>query len=591
MLRNWKLLWQLYVPYLLITLLSLAILGGSTYRSIRSFYLDRAAENLEIRAKLLKLDLAPAMAGGDTSLAFNLCRLYSQKTDDRVTLLAGSGRVIFDSHENASVMDNHADRPEVQMALQGETGKSTRYSHTVDRDMMYLAFPLDSGRGTAGVLRVATPLSKLDRELASMAWRILVAGLVAALLATVVILAVSQRINRPLEKLKSGASRFAAGELKHKLALPDIPEIAALAETMNLMAERLDERIQTVINQRNEVEFLLSGMVEGVIYLDLESRIIRINRAAGWILDADSAGSQGRYIQEIVRNTSLLRFIEQLIADWRDRDQEIVLHQSDGNRILQVSGIILQQQGAAEGVMLVLHDISDLRKLENIRRDFVANVSHELKTPVTSIIGYVQTLLGGAMKDEQALERFLKTIDKQAERLQAIIEDLLDLSRIEREDYKAELALVPVKIKDMLGSVIQNLKASAGEKYIAIRLACPDDLSWNLYASLLDQAVANLIDNAVKYSEPGKEITVEARQESRELKISVIDRGCGIEPRHLPRLFERFYRVDKGRSRSKGGTGLGLAIVKHIVQLHHGRVDVSSAPGEGSTFTIIIPSA
>jgi len=591
MLRNWKLLWQLYVPYLLITLLSLAILGGSTYRSIRSFYLDRAAEDLEIRARLLKLDLAPALAGGDTSLAFNLCRLYSQKTDDRVTLLAGSGRVIFDSHENASVMDNHADRPEVQMALQGDTGKSTRYSHTVDRDMMYLAFPLDSGRGTAGVLRVATPLSKLDKELTTMAWKILIAGLVAALLATVVILVLSQRINRPLEKLKSGASLFAAGELKHKLDLPDIPEIATLAETMNLMAERLDERIQSVVRQRNEVEALLSGMVEGVIYLDMEARIIRINRAAVRILDAESTDSQGRYIQEIVRNTSLLRFIEQLIADWRGREEEIVLHQSTGDRILHVSGIIMQQQGAADGVMLVLHDITDLRKLENIRRDFVANVSHELKTPVTSIIGYVQTLLSGAMKDEQDLERFLKTIDKQAERLQAIIEDLLDLSRIEREDYKAELTLVPVKIKDMLGSVIQNLKASAGEKYIAIRLACPDDLSWNLYASLLDQAVANLIDNAVKYSEPGQEITVEARQDGRELKISVIDRGCGIEPRHLPRLFERFYRVDKGRSRSKGGTGLGLAIVKHIVQLHHGRVDVSSAPGEGSTFTIIIPSA
>ena len=264
--RNWKLLWQLYVPYLLITLLSLAILGGSAYWSIRSFYFERAAEDLEIRARLLKQDVAPALAGDDTSSAFNLCRLYSQKTDDRVTLIAVSGRVIFDTHENAAVMDNHADRPEIQRALEDRTGKSSRFSHTLNRDMIYLALPLEDGQGIAWVLRVATPLSKLDMELTWMAWKIMAAGLVAALLATVVILVVSQRISRPLEKLKSGASLFAAGELKHKLSLPDIPEIATLADTMNLMAERLDERIQSVVKQRNEVESLLSGMVEGVIY-------------------------------------------------------------------------------------------------------------------------------------------------------------------------------------------------------------------------------------------------------------------------------------------------------------------------------------
>ncbi|HUU27640.1 MAG TPA: ATP-binding protein [archaeon] len=588
--RSWKLIWQLYFPYLLITLGSLLILGWYAGYSMREFYLSQTANILEVRANLLKQLLSEQFASGDTAGVLRLCEQYGRKVQARVTLILSSGRVIYDTDENPGQMDNHADRPEVIEALSGNIGRSIRFSHTLGTDMMYLAAPMEAGGEIVGVLRVAKPLNTLKQALRTVKVKVLLGGLGAALLAAAVILLISRRISLPLEKLRLGAEHFARGELEHKLPVPEIPEIGDLARAMNVMAESLEDRIRTVVRQRNELESLLSGMTEGVIAVDKEERVIRLNQAAGRLLGVSPEDCHGRQIQEVVRNRQLQEFTGKVLSSRKPLEEEIVFYYDKGEQILQAHSTLLKEvTGQPSGVLIVLSDVTGLRRLENIRREFVANVSHELKTPITTIKGFVETLLGSPRQKKQDLERFLKIINKQANRLDAIIEDLLSLSRIEQEEEKEAILLAEGLIKDMLTASIQFNQTKAEEKNIRLELNCPADLKARIDASLLEQAVANLIDNAIKYSDPGSQVLIEAEGIGNEVLINVRDKGCGIEARHLPRLFERFYRVDKARSRKLGGTGLGLAIVKHIAQIHRGHVTVQSTPGLGSVFSIHLP--
>jgi two-component system, OmpR family, phosphate regulon sensor histidine kinase PhoR len=584
--RNLRMIWRLYLPYLLITLVSLLALGWFAFQSMREFYLDQTAADLKMKCELLTPELVALLAAGDADSAIRMCAQVSPRLEARVTLILSSGRVIYDSDENQEVMDNHADRAEVMDAMNGKVGMSIRFSHTLGTDMMYLGTPLTVNGNITGVLRVSKSLIAIEQTLVSMSGKLLAGVIFVALLAAAVTLFISRRISLPLEKLKLGAERYAKGDLQHQLPVPGTPEIRALAEAMNLMARQLDNRIQTIVQQRNELESLLSGMTEGVIAVDTDRRVIWLNRAAGLILGVHPDASRDRFIQEIVRNSCLVEFIDKLIHERQPLEEEIVLHDSDGERIFRTYGVILQDRQQS-GVLVVLNNITELRRLENIRTDFVTNVSHELKTPITSIKGFIETLLDGAMDDRENYERFLKIISKQTDRLQAIIEDLLSLSRIEQD--KAEIALEEHALTGILKSAIQFCQPPAQSNNIRLDLHCPDDVLVMANAPLLEQAVMNLIDNSIKFSEPGNSVLIEASIDDSDLVISVSDQGCGIEAQHLPRLFERFYRVDKARSRQSGGTGLGLAIVKHIAQVHHGMVDVQSTPGQGSVFTVKLP--
>jgi two-component system phosphate regulon sensor histidine kinase PhoR len=367
--------------------------------------------------------------------------------------------------------------------------------------------------------------------------------------------------------------------------VPDTEEIGELAESLNEMAAHLDERIRTTLRQRNEQEAVLASMMEGVIAVDNNERVIWLNQAAARLLGIID-DVRARDIHEVVRNTDLQRFIARVLNERQAIEGEIVLRDTS-EHYMQAHGTILQdERGDGIGTLVVMNDMTHLRRLENVRREFVANVSHELRTPITSIKGFVETLLDGAMYDPNDARRFLEIIAKHAERLNAIIEDLLALSRIEQEAEKAEILLQPSRIDPVLRSAMQACEMKALAKDISITLNCQDTLRANINAPLLEQAIINLIDNAIKYSESGESVDVRAEGRDGEVLISVQDHGCGIEKEHLPRLFERFYRVDKGRSRKLGGTGLGLAIVKHITQAHGGHITVDSTPGMGSSFTI-----
>jgi len=586
-----RLLWQLYPSYLLIILIGIIAVLWYASKSLRETYVERTAADLETRARLLEKQVSAKLTSVSGESVDSLCKELGKKASTRITVIRTSGEVIGDSEEDPGKMDNHANRPEVRGALAGSSGTSTRFSRTLQQNMMYVAVPLRVNGEIVGVLRTSIPLTSIDEALRAIQFKIALAGLIVAVLAAVVSLVVSRRISRPLEKLRQGAELFARGDLESRLPVPDSEELGGLAEAMNHMAYQLDSRIRTATKQRNEMEAVLSSMVEGVLAVDAEERVIGINHAAAELLEVDSAHIQGRTIHEVVRNSELLRFVARTLVSMWPVEGDIVLR-NGGEKFLQAHGTILRDaDGRGIGALVVLNDVTRMRRLENVRREFVANVTHELRTPVTSVKGFVETLLDGALSDPENAKHFLSIIARQTDRLNAIIDDLLSLSRIEQETEDEEIVLKEDRIVDVLQAAIQVCETKAAAKKIAIDLECEEGVSVRINPPLLEQAVVNLIDNAIKYSDRKGTIHVGAVMRDAEIIVSVRDHGCGITKEHLPRLFERFYRVDKARSRKLGGTGLGLAIVKHIAQAHGGKVTVESTPGKGSNFQIHLPAS
>jgi two-component system phosphate regulon sensor histidine kinase PhoR len=356
------------------------------------------------------------------------------------------------------------------------------------------------------------------------------------------------------------------------------------------MASKLRERIETVLSQANEQEAVFSSMVEGLLAVDTDERIIRMNRAAAAFFDVDPDEARGRTIQEVIRNPELQKFVTRALTSREPVEGDIILRVNGGERFLQAHGaLLLDAESSRRGLVVVLNDVTRLRQLEAVRRDFVANVSHELRTPITSIKGFVETLRDGAIHNREDAEHFLGIIAKQSDRMNSIIADLLTLSRVEQDMEKEKVRFETGRLTEALREAVQVCERKASEKEISIGIECPQDLTARINAALIEQAVVNLIDNAVKNSDPGTRVTVSAGRSDGGTVISVADEGYGIPAKHIPRLFERFYRVDKARSSKLGGTGLGLAIVKHIAQAHGGSVSVESTPGSGSKFTIFLP--
>jgi two-component system phosphate regulon sensor histidine kinase PhoR len=577
---------QIYLTLLFIALLSVVAITWITSRSWRHFYMTELAGDLEAQARLASVLAGEKLTQGEIAGLDDFCKNLGKFSDTRLTVVLKNGRVIGDSLRDISTMGDLSNRPEIQAALAGRVGQDQRF--VSGQDMMYLAVPvMDQGRPVAAV-RAALPLGHIRQTLSSVYLKVGLGSLGIILLGAGLSLVLSRRLTRPLEEFRRGAERFARGDLSLKLPRPDLVELVSLGETMNHMAVQLDERIGTIIRQRQEQEAVLASMVEGVIAVDSRSRIISLNRAATNLLGMDPAFVIQRSINEVVENADLQWFITRSLAASQTIEGEINL-KGDKPRFLQAHGTTLKDpQGKAFGVLIVVHDVTRLRQLENARRDFVANVSHELKTPITSIKGFVETLLEGAMLDPEHAGEFLRIIGRQADRLGAIIEDLLSLSRIEQEAEQGKVHLVGRKIKTILKAAIQACNTRSEGKKIDVKLRCSEDLRARVNGPLLEQALINLIDNAVKYSDPGSLIAVQADKEDGQVMIKVKDQGVGIAKEHLPRLFERFYRVDPSRSRKVGGTGLGLAIVKHIAQAHGGKVGVESSPGQGSTFTVYL---
>jgi two-component system phosphate regulon sensor histidine kinase PhoR len=591
MAKKKRFLWQLFPTYLLITVISLVAATWFATRTLERFYLEQSASDLEARARLFAAQVSEYLTPLDERNIDRLCKNIGSQATTRITFILPSGKVIGDSTEDPARMDNHADRPEVLEALSGKRGMSVRYSRTLQKNMMYVGVPLKKTFHVMGVVRASIPLVFIDEAIKSIQTKIAIGGLLIAIFAAILSLLVSRRITRPIEEIRKGAERFARGEFEGRLPVARSEEIGSLAETLNKMAKEFQERINTIVRQRGELEAVFSSMVEGVVAVDNEERIINLNQAACGMFEADPSQAVGRSIQEVVRNVDLQRFVKRALSSENPVEKDILLY-SNRERILNGRGVTLYGPGGNRiGALIVLNEVTRLRRLENIRRDFVANVSHEIKTPLTAIKGFVETLRDGAVEDHKDAERFLEIIIKHVDRLDAIVEDLLSLSRIEQGAERRQIPISESPLEELLRSAIQLCKVKANPKNIRLELSCEEGLKARINRPLLEQAVVNLLDNAIKYSDANSLVRVEAGQEHDGIVVRVHDQGRGIGKEHLPRLFERFYRADKARSRDLGGTGLGLAIVKHIAQAHGGRVSVKSTIGKGSTFTIHLPGS
>jgi two-component system phosphate regulon sensor histidine kinase PhoR len=587
--RRKRLLWQLFPSYLLITLVTLLAASWYASEAMRRFFLDQTETDLKARASLLEKQIKGLISPLGAENIDTICKEAGRLSATRITVILPDGTVIGDSRETPRLMDNHANRPEIISALAGQTGTSLRFSNTLLQRMLYVAIPIRDHQGIVAVLRTALPATALEAEIGSIQLKIALGGCIIALLAAAISWVISRRISRPIEQMKKSAEQFAAGDFSQQLNFSSTLEMAGLADALNQMANQLDHRIKTIINQRNQLETVLASMLEGVIAVDSEERIVSINRAAAQLFENEPASCQNKSIQEVIRSSALQQFIRRALSNPKPAEEDITVYQNEERVIDVKSTPLLDADRQQIGTLVVFNDVTQLRDLENMRRDFVANVSHEIKTPLTAIKGFVETLQQGKVHRAEEKERFLSIIQKHVDRLNSIIEDLLALSRIEQEDERREINFQQIKIRDIFEAAVQLCRPKAEEKKVRIELDCDKETTAVLDPTLIEQAVANLLDNAIKYSEPQSAVLLRSRRQNSEVVISVEDHGIGIAQKHLPRLFERFYRVDQARSRSMGGTGLGLAIVKHIAQAHGGQVTVESRLGEGSRFSIHLP--
>ena len=522
------------------------------------------------------------------------CRAEVEASATRLTVIAADGRVLCDSEADPSGMVNHLQRPEVADALRTGTGLARRESATVHYALLYAA--VRAGEGPAArIVRVALPLDILagaDRHLATA---VVLTLLFAVTVAFLPALYVANRIGRRLERMIGFSRTVASGDFSARLPLAYDDELGALETRLNEMAERVRSSFRRMQEEGEKVQGILRAMSEGVVVVSPAAEVIVINRRAEDIFGLTGGPDyRGRHLLEMCRDPELQELLRAL-ARWDETQpqaREIVLAAGDP-RILAVSVSLLSDTaGALSGFVLVFHDITELKKLETMRRDFVANVSHEIRTPLTAIRGYAETLLGGALGDAARARQFLAVIARHAERLSRLVDDLLTLSDLELG--KTALKKEVVHLEDLVDAVLEVIGEKAGHGQVTVAKAIPADLPLLLGdGDRLQQVLINLMDNAVKYTPAGGRVTIAARLAANGptpvVEVEVRDSGVGIPAGELPRLSERFYRVDKARSRELGGTGLGLAIVKHIVQAHGGRLEIASTVNVGTTVRFSVP--
>jgi len=590
--KNRTLFLQFFGVHILILFLAVGLVSFYAWHTSKGAFVRQWIRELDMQARLA----AALLPDGDGRVeAGNVERFFSRlghAGEHRFTMILPDGKVLGDTAAESERMELHNDRPEVVEAFKNGRGMSQRYSASVGKQMLYLAQRVPQEGPAQAVVRVSVPMRTLTREL-DAAGRILVVLVVVVLGATLAISYLAAlRIIGPVSDLQNGVTRIGEGDLAYRLAIPPVPHLADLARSINQTADRLQKYIQALNEERNLRTLILANMTRGVIALDNGQVILDLNESARRLLSLSGRMPEGTRIGEVVRYPELLTLIEASEKSEEAVEKEMAAGTSRDVQLNMRATALKDVAGNRVGTLLVLSDVTLLRRLETVRQDFVANVSHELRTPVTSVKGFAETLLDGAMRDPETAERFLKIIVRQANQLELIIRDLLELSRLEQNSSQS-LDRQPMPVAGVLKSAIELCQTRADDRGVKLCLSCAAELTAVMHAGLMEQAVVNLIDNAIKYGGGAESarVDIEAVKEGASVvRITVRDYGPGIEHKHLDRLFERFYRVDKGRSRELGGTGLGLAIVKHIVLLHNGTVSVESELGNGAAFTIRLPA-
>lgn len=588
---------------------SLTLVGLMLERRERAALEVQAIGKLEAQASLLSGEVAQARLEGDA-----WARRAATRTRARVTVIASDGRVLADSDEPSGKMDNHATRPEVVQALAAGRGHAIRFSRTVNRDLVYFGQVVPQPGGYHLILRLAIPVGEVTHGFSRFRRDFLGVALVSLAVAAGIALLWARRITQPLRQMAEFAQAVARGELGHRLRLRSRDELGDLAEALNSMTSDLQETLQQLEAEGRRIRTIMESMAEGLLAIDGRGRISLVNPAAEAMLGLKRDAALGQTPLEAVRSHDLDELLKAAARQEAGASVEITLAYPR-RRILAGTAVAIRDAGGAiQGTVLVFRDITQLKRLEEARMEFVVNVSHELRTPLTAIRGYAETLLDDGLKNREEARKFLEIIHRHAERLGRLLNDLLDLSNIELD--RTPLLIRPLGVAEAVRQAVAMLAPQAERKAVRLATEFPDALSPVLAdRDRLLQVLVNLIDNAVKYTPEGGSVTVTARQVNLStgqlvdpgrrideltprpidhgdlVEIAVEDTGIGIPAKDLPRITERFYRVDKARSRDLGGTGLGLAIVKHLVQAHHGSLAIESEPGKGTRVRVILPAA
>jgi two-component system phosphate regulon sensor histidine kinase PhoR len=601
-----RLRWRIALPY--VALILVATLGLTLYISdqVRQVRLADLEAQLLADARLSANSVAPLLQGGtDPETLDELARNWATPLEARVTIIGADGIVLGESHEDRAQMDNHLSRPEVQQALKEGQGSRMRYSATLGYEMMYAAVPIraattqGSEGPVLGVMRVALPLGEIEANVGRLRQNILLAGLGMALAAALLAMFIAGRTTQPVRQLTTVAKRMAGGDLDARLFPSSRDEVGQLTRAFNHMADQIREQVTSLAEEQGRLAAVLDHMADGVLITDGAGQVRLVNAAAARLLDTSEERALGRSFAQVAPYHPLI----DLWKACRDQGEEQV-------EMVEVSrhGLFLQaivtpfgyasfdqaqdRQGGpfedadAEGYLVILQDLTRIRRLETVRRDFISNISHELRTPLAGLKALVDTLRGGAIKDPPAAKRFLKRMDIEVDALAQMVEELLELSRIESGQAPLRLAATPMS--ELVVPAVDRLRPQAERAGLEFTVLLPPQLPPVLAdADRARLVLTNLVHNAVKFTPPGGHITVAARPAGDEVVLSVQDTGVGIPAEDLPRIFERFYKAD--RARSGGGTGLGLAIAKHIVQGHSGRIWAESVEGRGSTFYFTLP--
>jgi two-component system phosphate regulon sensor histidine kinase PhoR len=568
--------------FLLITL-TLLVVDFYVTRYMAGRELVTTEQRLEAEARILQSEAANVPAAQLKDWA----RQAAQRSGARITLIDPKGVALADSERDPETMENHATRPEIMMAYRDGMGSATRHSVSVNQDLDYLALRLAYHDQPGYVLRLAVPVEGVNSAIAAVRWRILWASLYAAFVALVFAYFFSQSFTQRIARLRAFAEGLAAAHFAQPPLPPADDELGSLGRSLSTTAMQLRDLVDQLSVGSVQREAILSSMVEGVLAVDSNLRVTFANASFARVVGASNPISARQPLVQVVRSPELRDVLTRVLTAGESVRRRMPLLAAE--RVFEVQAAPLTS-GAARGAIAILHDITDLERLERIRRDFVANVSHELRTPLTAIRGYAETLLEGALEDQENNRRFLEIIKAHAIRLNNISSDLLTLSEL--ESGKARPEPEPVALRGAVESALRTLEAEARLRGVSLTCGRVEAVHVLGDRLQLEQALVNLLDNAVKFNRPNGEVLLEASSggEGR-VKVTLTDTGIGIPHDDLPRIFERFYRVDKARSREVGGTGLGLSIVKHIIERMNGTVSVESQLGKGSTFTLLLPVA
>lgn len=587
--------------YIILVVIGVAVTGFYISQLTQNLYkkevedkLTRIANLIKIeitedisKGKLIDFDLSARKYASALNISSDITNKSNKKMNLRITFIDFNGKVIGESETDYHTMENHLYRKEVQQAVKGGIGKDIRYSRTLKLDFFYIAVPVKDEKM---IIRLSLPLNQI-KSINQMIWFYTLVGIIAGLLLTVLLaLKFSDSITKPINELVSISEEIAAGKYSKRVNVRSKDELGYLANTFNRMASQLEQTVADLVDKNVKVETIMNSMVNGILAVDSKLKIVLANEMAREMFHVDSkANIIGINMIEVIRNNQINNIIREAIEKNSPRVNEILVNPPEEKVFRVYTSPIKPIDGTStnSGAIAIIQDITNIKKLEKIRTEFVSNVTHELKTPLTSIKGFIETLRAGAINDPDVAEKFLEIIDIESERLYTLINDILELSEIETRQKDSNIR--PNNLNSIIEEVISFLQGVADKKKIVITNETKGDIIISVNRNRIKQMLINLIDNGIKYNYENGKVSINAYKEEGSTVISVKDTGIGISREHQSRIFERFYRVDKGRSRDIGGTGLGLSIVKHIVNLYNGDIKVYSEPGKGTEFIIRLP--